>query len=85
MIIKKIDNHTRDLSPPEGVSGDDCGHLFIRDVKTYLGNEMYSAWEPTPKEIDLIKNGATIYLGIIGTQHPMVRLLVGNKLLEEDE
>ena len=38
---------------------------------------MSSAWEPTPDELQRLNAGATIYLHIMGTQHPPVALEVG--------
>ena len=75
-----IEHCTRRLGPPPGVSDKDCLTLHIRDVATPFGNQMWSAWEPTPRELALLAGGAKIYLGITGAAHPMVMLAVGTHL-----
>lgn len=80
MIALAIESATRRLGPPPGVSNDDCSHLAIRDIAGPHGNQMWSAWEPTPSELDLLNAGAKIYLIITGVQHPMVCLAVGTHI-----
>ena len=78
MLIKRITNATRVLGKSQGYIG-----LPIRDVATVdkttgvLVNRMISAWELTPDEIDRLKQGATIYLHVLGTEHPPVMIKVG--------
>jgi hypothetical protein len=38
---------------------------------------MTSAWFPTPEEIERIKEGAPIYLTVLGAVHPPVAMGVG--------
>ena len=78
MLIKRIRDATRVLGKSQGYLG-----LPIRDVATVdkttgvLVNRMVSAWELTPDEIDRLKQGATIYLHVMGTTHPPVMLEIG--------
>lgn len=82
MIPLVIEHATRRLGPPPGVSGDDCSHLSIRDIRDEAtgANFMWSAWEPTPAELALLNAGAKVYLRIGGVSHPMVGLAVGTHI-----
>jgi hypothetical protein len=48
----------------------------VRDTPTDQGNFMVSAWEPTPQEIEALKNGASLQLWVRGTIHPVVAVVV---------
>jgi len=78
MLVKRITNATRVFGKQQGYAG-----LPIRDVATVdkttgvLVNRMISAWELTPDEIDRLKQGATIYLHVLGTEHAPVMIEVG--------
>jgi len=78
MLIKRIDGSTRQLGAPADWDGRDmsCGVLPILDVQTPEGNFMFSAWEPTPPELEALNKGANILLGVRGTAHPVVSLQV---------
>ncbi|WP_276841698.1 hypothetical protein [Herbaspirillum huttiense] len=78
MLIKRIDGSTRQLGAPADWDGKDmsCGVLPILDVQTPEGNFMFSAWEPTPPELEALNKGANILLGVRGTAHPVVSLQV---------
>lgn len=80
MIPLAIEGATRRFGPPPGVSNDDCAHLAIRDIPSPFGNQMWSAWEVTPKELDLLAAGAKLYLIVTGISHPMVSLAVGTHI-----
>jgi hypothetical protein len=72
MMIKRIAGCTRVLGQSQGYLG-----LPIVDTKLDDGTPvMISAWEPTPKEIEAIKNGAPVLLQILGTAHPPVNIWV---------
>ncbi len=77
MIPVRIEDATRVLGPPEGVGKDDCSSLAIRDIASPFGNQMWSAWEPTPADLALLNQGARLFLVITGVAHPMVCLAVG--------
>ena len=79
-----IEKATRLLGPPAGVDSADCGNLMIRDVPCALGNNMWSAWEPTAAELEILNTGGKVYLAIAGTQHPPVVVVAGHILLPED-
>jgi hypothetical protein len=44
---------------------------------TSAGLGMTSAWFPTPEEIERLRDGAPIYLTVLGRSHPPVGLAVG--------
>lgn len=78
MLIKRIAGATRALGAPADWDGKDmtCNVLPVLDVQTPEGNFMYSAWEPTPPELEALNKGANIVLGVRGTAHPVVSLQV---------
>ena len=78
MLIKRIEGSTRQLGAPADWDGKDmsCDVLPILDVQTAEGNFMFSAWEPTPPELEALNKGANIVLGVRGTAHPVVSLQV---------
>lgn len=75
MIIKRIAGATRLLGRSQGYLG-----LPIRDetidcaVYGPATPAMVTAWEPTPDEVAAIAAGGTIYLRILGNQHPPVMI-----------
>lgn len=78
MLIKRISGTTRVIGKSQGYLGLPIRDEPIIDQTNDLPvNRMVSAWELTPNEIDRLKKGATIYLSIIGTQHPPVMLEIG--------
>lgn len=78
MLIKCIDGFTRQFGAPADWDGKDmsCGVLPVLDVQTAEGNFMFSAWEPTPPELEALNKGANIILGVRGTVHPVVSVQV---------
>ena len=77
MIPGRIAGETRNMVKPPDWDNEKQGHrsaLAIRDVETESGNLMYSAWYPTPAELERMQKGAPVYLGIHGTSHPVVML-----------
>jgi hypothetical protein len=79
MLIKRIENAYRLLGAPPDWDGKDmsCGVLPVRDVLTPEGQFMVSAWEPTPSELRMLSEGATLKLWIRGASHPVVAVTVG--------
>jgi hypothetical protein len=79
MLPKRIEGATRVLGAPgdwdESRSGPCCS-LPIRDDVIDGVRYMVSAWEPTPEEIELLKAGGALLLGINGIAHPVVFLSV---------
>ena len=78
MLIKRIAGTTRALGAPADWDGQDmtCDVLPVLDVQTAEGNFMFSAWEPTPPELEALNKGANIILGVRGTLHPVVSVQV---------
>lgn len=56
----------------------ECGTIFVTDaVDTLSGqNFMYSVYKPTDDEIEALRNGGVIRLGIMGHSHPVFQLAV---------
>jgi hypothetical protein len=66
----RIQGATRTLGAPrdwDATKNGPCGGLPIRDERTHAGQGMISAWFPTNEEIERMKEGAPIYLTVIGT------------------
>jgi hypothetical protein len=81
MLIKRIEGETRALGAPanwDGTMGERCNILPIRDTMTQNGPFMVSAWEPTPDELEALRNGATVKLWVAGRVHPVVAVTVGD-------
>lgn len=81
MIPWSIRDKTREFGKPadwdETLDGP-CGSIKIRDeidVQTGM-NVMYSLWKPTPEELEVLKGGGLIMLGIMGTVHPVIQIEV---------
>ena len=72
MQVGVIEGHTRILGKSQGYRG-----LPIRDTVEDGTPEMTSVWQPGPQDIAAINAGASIYLTIVGAQHPPVRIEVG--------
>ena len=80
MIAARIEGFTRELGKPDGWDNQKhghCGCLPVKDVESAAGNQMISAWVPTPDELAKLAAGAPVYLGIVGGVHPPVWLAVG--------
>lgn len=63
----------------------ECGSIFVTDsVEVQSGmNIMYSVYKPTDEEIEALRNGGLIRLGIMGKSHPVFQLgVLGPKLTE---
>jgi len=82
VLAGRIPNANRYLgAPPDWKPEADghCSHLAILDQQPECGgsNRMWSAWEPTPDELERLQSGAAVYLCVLGTAHPPVTLMVG--------
>lgn len=71
MIISRIEGTTRILGKSQSYLG-----LPIRDTSTDEGAAMVSAWEPTPKELELLNQGGKVHVTILGSIHPPILLTV---------
>lgn len=87
MLIKRIAGATRALGAPADWDGQDmtCDVLPVLDVQTAEGNFMFSAWEPTPPELEALNKGANIILGVRGTVHPVVSVQVGADIAPDEK
>lgn len=74
----ELTNKTRTLGAPSNWddANGECSSLDIHDMWTDNGNLMVSVWEFSEKEIEQIKNGANVSIGIYGTAHPVISLNV---------
>ncbi len=54
------------------------GSLAIRDETTLGGPGMISAWFPSLAELELLNQGAPIYVTIFGDAHPPLSVSVGS-------
>lgn len=54
----------------------ECGSIFVADaIDTLSGqNFMYSVYQPTAQEIEALRAGGVIRLGIMGRSHPVFNL-----------
>ena len=73
MLTGMISGVTRVLGKSQGYLG-----LPVRDGLDGGNAVMVSAWTPTPDEIARIVAGASIYLTVLGSNHPPVKLDVGD-------
>lgn len=70
MLIARIEGCTRVCGQSQGYLG-----LPIRDEQIIdnasgeVVNMMHTAWEPTPDEIEKLRNGAKVIVSIIGMCH----------------
>jgi len=51
---------------------DEHHRLAIRDDTINGVNYMTSLWEPTPAELEVLKQGGSVRLTIVGNTHPPV-------------
>ncbi|AHJ10704.1 hypothetical protein P106B_21 [Rhizobium phage vB_RglS_P106B] len=67
MIISRIEGTTRVCGKSQGYLGLPIRDETIIDTATgSVSNIMHTAWEPTPEEIEQIKNGAKVIVSLIG-------------------
>lgn len=79
MIFLPFKASTRRMAPPAGWDQEldgPCGTLCILDaVDVQSGqNFQYSLWRPSPEELELLREGGAIQLGIMGTSHPVINM-----------
>lgn len=77
MEIKKIERSSRELGRSQGFRPlpvrDDFE--YVDDTKQFVFHCMVTAWEPTPDEMDRLKQGAPIYLSIMSGVFPASALV----------
>lgn len=74
MLIKRVVGANRTMV---GGHRDDVADLPIRDVYVEDLAFMVSAYEPTPDELELLKQGHPLLLWISAPQHPVCAVSVG--------
>lgn len=73
MMSLAIEGATRRIGKAQGYLG-----LCVRDFLFGDGTPaMMTAWQPTPDELARLALGAPIYLTLLGSAHPPVKLDVG--------
>jgi hypothetical protein len=80
MLPLRISNATRILAETQ----DEYHALAIRDEVVDGTPVMMSLWEPTPRELELLRAGGRVRLTILGTAHPPVALNVHPPPSDED-
>lgn len=83
MISARIPRFTRVLGKSQGYMG-----LAVRDEvrKCSVSGPvpcMTTAWQPTPKELETLNLGGSVYVTIQGTGHPPIMVEVGEAPDEE--
>ncbi len=81
MLAKRINGHNAYPGAPDGWKPEEdgeCGHLAIK-VTTQGDKITYceSAWEPTPKELEMLNNGGHVILRVVGWQVPVALYVEG--------
>ena len=66
MLTAIIPNSTARIGKSQGYKG-----LAVRREDFGGVSGMTSAWEPTPSEIELLRNGAKVHVSVLGGQPPM--------------
>lgn len=69
---------TRRLGAPAGWDHEQSGICHTLEIADRDGF-MVSSWQPTPVELERLRQGKPIYLGIQGRSHPVVFLMVGEE------
>ncbi|RUW55610.1 hypothetical protein EOA32_00905 [Mesorhizobium sp. M1A.F.Ca.ET.072.01.1.1] len=78
MLIAHIEGCTRVCGKSQGYLGLPVRDETIIDKASgEVVNLMHTAWEPTPDEIEKIKNGAKIIVSVIGNNPQPIMLNVG--------
>jgi hypothetical protein len=57
----------------------ECANLFVRKQQQDGVDVMLSAWKPTKLELEMLQDGASIVLGVLGSGHPPVLMYVSDE------
>jgi hypothetical protein len=80
MLAGHIEGATRVIGKSQGYH-----RLPVRDVavKCSVNGEqtpaMVTAWHPTPSELEALRNGAPVYVQLLGQAHPPIMVGVGSE------
>ncbi|ADU12004.1 hypothetical protein [Asticcacaulis excentricus] len=80
MEIKRIQGANRFHGAPTNWSEAEHGHCGTLPTADFVIDKvpfMVSAWEPLPDELERLKSGANVFLGVSALKHPVVFLSVG--------
>lgn len=77
MLIKRVVGANRVMVGPPNRSEEEVADLPIRDVYVQDLHFMVSAYEPTPAELEMLKQGHPLLLWISAPQHPVCAVTVG--------
>lgn len=83
MIAARIAGATRVLGKSQGYGGLSVHDAIVHCDVNGPTPVMFTAWEPTPAEIDRITAGANIQVMILGTEHPPIDVRVGFPVVGE--
>jgi len=77
VLPRRIKGTTHTFTAPDDWDGEyECHDLHARIID---GKIVQSAWEPTPKELEILNRGGSVILSIWGSQPP-VSLTVENSI-----
>jgi len=73
----KITGSTREIGRPAGWVDEldgPCGSVHVRDeIDVQSGaNVMWTLWKPTLEDLDVLRGGGMLKLGIMGRVHPVI-------------
>jgi hypothetical protein len=78
MMIGRIEGATRVVGKSQGYFGLPLRDELIHDTVNGPGTPaMVTAWQPTPEELVLLNNGASVHVRILGTAPPPMMVMVG--------
>jgi hypothetical protein len=79
MIAKRIAGATHNLGAPKGMEGE-VRPLWVKAARDPdLGSLVVfeSAWEPTPRELELLNAGHSVVLRVVGGMPPVALYVAG--------
>jgi hypothetical protein len=75
MIPRKIKNYTQVMLAPSNMTQTECKGLAVRveplELEAGIVFTSSSAWEPTPKELEILNAGGSVVVSVVGQQPPM--------------
>lgn len=82
----RLQDYDRVLGKPKSMTDEQCVELRIRIETRELEGEHYrvmcSYWKPSAEELNALKAGASIEIGVLGIQHPPI--MIGVKHVGEE-
>lgn len=62
------------LTPPKGVSEEECQTLYATSGTIDGHRAVWSFWKPTPEELAALNEGKPVVFGVWGDKHPPIYL-----------